>query len=531
MSSITEVAIGIVCRNAMNPRKAFDQDGLDELAASIKEHGIIEPLVVRQVNNRQHYELIAGERRWRAAKLAGLTSVPVRVIEADDTTTQKLMLVENLQRRDLSAIEAAHGYQSLRDIGMTVAEIAKAVGLAAPTISNAMRLLELPDATQEMISDGRLTASHGRELLKFAPCPGMVEAVAQLAVEAKMPVATLAAEAAPYNARCALVDTRLVSGDYNAGHRKECDGCAKRIWNLCTDDECAQRLAAEERAKYQQRDEAAAARQAHLETPEGKAEQRKETIERNKAIRADQAERMRYLRDGHAAPGWQRRALVAAVRHALGSVYADEARILGGIVGGELGEHVKVKRTETSHLEPLTDEALMQLLWEAQVAHHCTSFEWSTDSKIGEAEAYLRGPEPDQNQTETTPEPDPAPEATDPDWPPVESHETVDPDTAAEAEEVSEEEALGISIAREPEGACSNGTGRHAVSVRYRNTGGHVFYVTQSYHGDPPRYIVVHDTPRGNTHVVASIEPGSKEVALAALATYCKAMHMTEVEA
>ena len=147
------------------PRKRFDDEALAGLAASIEEHGIIQPLTVRRLGTG-YYQIIAGERRWRAAKLAGRREVPVVIIEADDRKVLELGLIENLQREDLNPIEEAEGYLALlTDFGLTKEELAKRMGKSRPAVANALRLTALPPAVREMLADGRLTAGHGRAVL------------------------------------------------------------------------------------------------------------------------------------------------------------------------------------------------------------------------------------------------------------------------------------------------------------------------------------------------------------------------------
>ena len=149
------------------PRKLFDEAALAELADSIREHGIIQPLTVRKLSSG-YYQIIAGERRWRAARMAGLTEIPAVVIEADDQKAAELALVENLQREDLNPMEEAAGFQSLiQTYHMTQEEAAQRVGKSRPVITNAMRLLNLPEDVREMVVDGRLSAGHARALLSL----------------------------------------------------------------------------------------------------------------------------------------------------------------------------------------------------------------------------------------------------------------------------------------------------------------------------------------------------------------------------
>ncbi len=147
------------------PRKRFDDEALADLAASIEEHGIIQPLTVRRLSTG-YYQIIAGERRWRAAKLAGRDKVPVVIIEADDRKVMELGLIENLQREDLNPVEEAEGYLALlTDFGMTQEELARRMGKSRPAIANALRLTALPPSVRAMLVEGTITAGHGRAVL------------------------------------------------------------------------------------------------------------------------------------------------------------------------------------------------------------------------------------------------------------------------------------------------------------------------------------------------------------------------------
>lgn len=147
------------------PRKHFDEAALAELAESIRQHGVIQPLTVRRLATGR-YQIIAGERRWRAAGQAGLATVPAIIIEADDRKVMELGLIENLQREDLNPMEEAAGYRTLiRDYGLTQEEAAKRVSKSRPALANALRLLGLPQEVQWLIEQGNLSAGHGRTLL------------------------------------------------------------------------------------------------------------------------------------------------------------------------------------------------------------------------------------------------------------------------------------------------------------------------------------------------------------------------------
>lgn len=149
------------------PRRFFDEAQLAELAESIKEHGVIQPITVREIDGG-YYQIIAGERRWRAARLAGLFEIPAKVIEADDRTAMVLAMVENLQREDLNPIEEAKGYKVLtEEYGMTQAAVAESVGKSRPVITNAMRLLTLPEGVLKLTEEGKLSLSQARAILEI----------------------------------------------------------------------------------------------------------------------------------------------------------------------------------------------------------------------------------------------------------------------------------------------------------------------------------------------------------------------------
>ena len=150
------------------PRKRFDEETLADLADSIRTHGIIQPLTVRRLPSG-YYQIIAGERRWRAAKLAGLSEVPAVIIEADDRKVMELGLIENLQREDLNPMEEAMGYRTLmEEYGLTQEETAQRVGKSRPAVANALRLIALPDAIRHLVEEGQLSAGHARALLSIS---------------------------------------------------------------------------------------------------------------------------------------------------------------------------------------------------------------------------------------------------------------------------------------------------------------------------------------------------------------------------
>ncbi|GLV48144.1 chromosome partitioning protein ParB [Thermus sp. LT1-2-5] len=153
--------------NPNQPRRRFTEESLRELAASIREKGLLQPLLVRPKGDG--YELVAGERRYRAALLAGLEEVPALVRDLTDQEALELALVENLQREDLSPVEEARGYQALVQMGLTQEEVAKKVGKARPTVANALRLLQLPEEVLAALEEGKITAGHARALLMLEP--------------------------------------------------------------------------------------------------------------------------------------------------------------------------------------------------------------------------------------------------------------------------------------------------------------------------------------------------------------------------
>ena len=166
--------------NPDQPRRDFDPEELEELAESIRTHGVIQPLTVREMPNG-YYQIIAGERRWRASRLAGLEKIPAVIIEADDKKAMELALIENLQRSDLNPVEEANGYDSLiREYGLTQEEAAARVGKSRPAVANALRLLSLCEGVLDKVRSGELTAGHARAILQLKSEKKQLEAAQKI---------------------------------------------------------------------------------------------------------------------------------------------------------------------------------------------------------------------------------------------------------------------------------------------------------------------------------------------------------------
>lgn len=163
--TLTELPVSAIATNPNQPRRAFDEEALASLTASVRELGVLQPVLVRPLAD-DRYELVAGERRWRAAKRAGLPSVPAIVRAVDDTTSLEHALVENLHRQDLNALEEAAAYQQLiEDFQLTHDQVAARVGKSRAAVSNTLRLFQLPPSIQKLVADGQLSAGHARALL------------------------------------------------------------------------------------------------------------------------------------------------------------------------------------------------------------------------------------------------------------------------------------------------------------------------------------------------------------------------------
>lgn len=173
------VPIEFLKANARNPRRTFSDAELDELSASIKEHGVIQPIVVRPVKGQNdRYEIIAGERRWRASQRAGLHDVPVVINDVSDADALEIAIIENVQRADLNPIEEAQGYHALTvDFKRTAEDIARIVGKSRSHVANMMRLTKLPDEVQGYLADGKLTIGHARALIGVADWQALVKRI------------------------------------------------------------------------------------------------------------------------------------------------------------------------------------------------------------------------------------------------------------------------------------------------------------------------------------------------------------------
>lgn len=180
-AGISTLPMALVEPNPDQPRKVFDRDAMEALKQSIATHGVITPITVRAAKDG-YYQIIAGERRWRAARSIGLTEIPAMVIEANDSQVMELALIENLQREDLNPIEEAEGYDVLiHRFGLTQEQVADRVGKSRPAISNALRLLALPEEARDMVASGGLSPGHARAILAIQDETRRLEAIEQIA--------------------------------------------------------------------------------------------------------------------------------------------------------------------------------------------------------------------------------------------------------------------------------------------------------------------------------------------------------------
>jgi ParB family chromosome partitioning protein len=177
-AGITEIPVEVVKANPDQPRRRFDEAELDELAQSIREKGVLQPILVRPAVFAGQYQIVAGERRWRAAQRAGVRTIPALVRSLSDEEVLEIAIVENVQRADLSPLEEAEGYRTLVDkFGRTQAQVADTVGKSRVHVANALRLLQLPESVQAMVRDGRLTPGHVRPLIGVADAERLAEEV------------------------------------------------------------------------------------------------------------------------------------------------------------------------------------------------------------------------------------------------------------------------------------------------------------------------------------------------------------------
>ncbi len=192
-----KVPLAFLRANPLNPRRSFAEADLEDLAASIRERGIIQPIVVRQIaGEREAYEIVAGERRWRASQRAGIHEVPIVVVEVNDREALEIAIIENVQRADLNPLEEAAGYQSLADqFGYSQNDLARVIGKSRSHVANTMRLLRLPETVKQFLADGRLSAGHARALLTQDD----PEALAQAIVDQGMNVRAIEALAQELN--------------------------------------------------------------------------------------------------------------------------------------------------------------------------------------------------------------------------------------------------------------------------------------------------------------------------------------------
>lgn len=177
--AVSSVKISLLEPNKGQPRTKFDEDKLGELADSIRENGVLQPILVRPLDNGG-YQIVAGERRWRAARIAGLSEVPVFIKELSDKQTMQMAIIENIQRQDLSPLEESAAYQSLMDnYGMTQQQVAEAVGKSRSAVANSVRLLSLCDDVKEMVDSGELSAGHAKVLAGLSE-PDQIDLAAQV---------------------------------------------------------------------------------------------------------------------------------------------------------------------------------------------------------------------------------------------------------------------------------------------------------------------------------------------------------------
>ena len=218
--NVTMLRLSDIEPNPDQPRREFDPETLSQLAESIAAHGLIQPIVVRSVGEDGYYQIVAGERRWRASKMAGLTEVPVLIMELDDKKAAQVALIENIQRENLNPMEEAAAYRSLlTDHGMTQEELSRQIGKSRSAVANTMRLLDLPDFVCEMVKGGLLSAGHARALLGLKN-PGRIEGAARKITASNLSVRETEALVRKLNRLESKIDTVVVDDaplvDYTA---------------------------------------------------------------------------------------------------------------------------------------------------------------------------------------------------------------------------------------------------------------------------------------------------------------------------
>jgi len=182
VNGVTKLPLSRIEPNPHQPRKVFNSEKLEELAESIRQHGVITPITVRATEGKNTFQIIAGERRWRAARMAGLREIPAMVLHAGESEVMILALIENLQRQDLNPIEEAEGYDLLmHQFGLTQEEVAQRVVRSRPAVANSLRLLALPEEVRKMVSDGQLSGGHARAVLAVSDNQKRVEAAQKMA--------------------------------------------------------------------------------------------------------------------------------------------------------------------------------------------------------------------------------------------------------------------------------------------------------------------------------------------------------------
>ena len=206
-AGVTEIAVDAISPNPNQPRRRFPEAELEELAASIRQKGVLQPILVRPAMYAGQYEIVAGERRWRAAQRNGLRTIPALVRSLSDAEVLEIAIVENVQRADLSPIEEAEGYRMLVEkFGRTQAQVADVVGKSRAHVANALRLLQLPEPVQAMVREGRLTAGHARPLIGAADAVRLAEAAAERGMTVRQVEAAARARAGRGRTRAAGKD-------------------------------------------------------------------------------------------------------------------------------------------------------------------------------------------------------------------------------------------------------------------------------------------------------------------------------------